>query len=196
VEAGCQGTLRVVITTAGRRAHSARSWLGSNAIHAAAPVLDRLSGYHPRRVLISGCEYREGLQAVRIAGGVAGNVVPDACEVTVNFRFAPDRSEADALQHVRDVFAGFELTVADSSPGALPGLDAPAARGFLAATGANPVAKYGWTDVSRFAALGIPAINFGPGDPNLAHTREEHVQVQRIAACTELLRRFLLSPAQ
>jgi succinyl-diaminopimelate desuccinylase len=196
VEAGCQGTLRVVITTAGRRAHSARSWLGRNAIHATAPVLDRLSGYRPRRVVIDGCEYREGLQAVRIAGGVAGNVVPDVCEVTVNFRFAPDRSEAEALQYVREVFAGFELTVTDSSPGALPGLDAPAARGFLAATGVSPVAKYGWTDVSRFAALGIPAINFGPGDPNLAHTREEHVRVERIRACTDLLRRFLVSPAQ
>jgi len=191
VEAGCQGTLRVEITTRGRRAHSARSWLGDNAVHAAAPVLDRLTGYRARQVDIDGCRYREGLQAVRIAGGVAGNVVPDVCVVTVNFRFAPDRDVAAAQQHVREVFDGFELAVTDSAPGALPGLAAPAAREFLAATGAQPAAKYGWTDVSRFAALGIPALNFGPGDPNLAHTREEHVDTRQITAATDLLRRFL-----
>ena len=191
VEAGCQGTLRVEITTRGRRAHSARSWLGDNAVHAAAPVLDRLTGYRARQVDIDGCRYREGLQAVRIAGGVAGNVVPDVCVVTVNFRFAPDRDVAAAQQHVREVFDGFELAVTDSAPGALPGLAAPAAREFLAATGAQPTAKYGWTDVSRFAALGIPALNFGPGDPNLAHTREEHVDTRQITAATDLLRRFL-----
>jgi succinyl-diaminopimelate desuccinylase len=196
VEAGCQGTLRAVIGTTGRRAHSARSWLGDNAIHAAAEVLMRLGAYQPRRVAIDGCEYREGLQAVRIAGGVAGNVVPDSCEVTVNFRFAPDRTVAAAVDHVREVFAGFEVRVTDSAAGALPGLDAPAARDFLTSTGAVPVAKYGWTDVSRFAALGIPAINFGPGDPNLAHTREEHVDPVNITRCTALLRRFLIADEQ
>jgi succinyl-diaminopimelate desuccinylase len=193
VEAGCQGTLRVAVRTAGRRAHSARSWLGDNAIHAAGDVLARLAGYRPRGVAIDGCTYREGLQAVGICGGVAGNVVPDACEVSVNFRFAPDRSLPDAQQHVREVFDGFELEFTDGASGALPGLDAQAARQFLAITGAAPVAKYGWTDVSRFAALGIPAVNFGPGDPNLAHTREEHVHTDQITACTELLRRYLTS---
>jgi succinyl-diaminopimelate desuccinylase len=196
VEAGCQGTLRAVVTTTGRRAHSARSWLGDNAIHAAGEVLDRLRAYRPREVDIDGCVYREGLQAVRIAGGVAGNVVPDECAVTVNFRFAPDRSVATAAEHVREVFDGLPVEITDSAPGALPGLDAPAARAFLAATGATPVAKYGWTDVSRFAALGIPAINFGPGDPNLAHTRDEHVYIARITRCTGLLRRYLTGRAE
>jgi succinyl-diaminopimelate desuccinylase len=191
VEAGCQGTLRAEIRTPGRRAHSARSWLGDNAIHAAAPVLERLRHHRPREVDIDGCVYREGLQAVRIAGGVAGNVVPDECVVTVNFRFAPDRDATAAAEHVREVFAGYATTVVDLSPGALPGLGAPAAEEFLAATGAAPSAKYGWTDVSRFAALGIPALNFGPGDPNLAHTRDEHVEVDRIVEATDLLRRFL-----
>ena len=191
VEAGCQGTLRVEITTRGRRAHSARSWLGDNAVHAAAPVLDRLTGYRDRQVDIDGCRYREGLQAVRIAGGVAGNVVPDVCVVTVNFRFAPDRDVAAAQQHVRQVFDGFELAVTDSAPGALPGLAAPAAREFLAATGAQPAAKYGWTDVSRFAALGIPALNYGPGDPNLAHTREESVPVAAVTDACDVLRTYL-----
>ncbi|MGH4014079.1 MAG: succinyl-diaminopimelate desuccinylase [Pseudonocardiaceae bacterium] len=191
VEAGCQGTLRATVRTAGRRAHSARSWLGDNAIHAAAQVLARLSVYQPRTVQLDGCSYREGMQAVGISGGVAGNVVPDACAVAVNFRFAPDRSLADAQAHVHRVFDGFELEFTDGAPGALPGLEAPAAQQFLAVSGAEPVAKYGWTDVSRFAALGIPALNYGPGDPNLAHTREEHVHTDRIIACTEVLRSYL-----
>lgn len=191
LEAGCQGTLRVEVRTTGRRAHSARSWLGDNAIHRAGEIVDRLAGYAPRDVDIDGCVYREGLQAVRIAGGVAGNVVPDECVVTVNFRFAPDRSADEAVRHVRDVFDGFEVTVTDLSPGALPGLSAPAAAEFVAASGATPRAKYGWTDVSRFAALGIPAVNYGPGDPNLAHTREEHVAEAAIDACAAVLRRYL-----
>ncbi len=195
VEAGCQGTMRVEVRTAGRRAHSARSWLGDNAVHRAAGVLDRLVAYDARRVTIDGCEYREGLQAVGITGGVAGNIVPDECVVTVNFRFAPDRTLDDAERHVREVFAGLDagtaLTVTDASPGALPGLAAPAAREFLAATGTVPRAKYGWTDVSRLAARGVPALNYGPGDPNLAHTREEHVAVEQITRCAEVLRRFL-----
>lgn len=191
VEAGCQGTLRAEVTMRGHRAHSARSWLGDNAIHAATPVLERLTAYRARDVEIDGCVYREGLQAVRITGGVAGNVVPDECVVTVNFRFAPDRDVVAAERHVREVFDGFDLVVTDLSAGALPGLTAPAARGFVEATGAVPSAKYGWTDVSRFAALGIPALNYGPGDPNLAHQREEHVDTRQITDAVAALRRFL-----
>jgi succinyl-diaminopimelate desuccinylase len=193
VEAGCQGTLRGAVQVTGRRAHSARWWLGDNAIHAAGTVLARLADYRPRSVEIDGCTYREGLQAVGIRGGVAGNVVPDVCEVQVNFRFAPDRSLAGAQQHVREVLDGFDVEITDGAAGALPGLDAPVARDFLATIGMAPVAKYGWTDVSRFAALGIPALNYGPGDPDQAHTREEHVQIDHITACTSALRRYLTS---
>ncbi len=191
VEGGCQGTMRAAVTLSGRRAHSARSWLGDNAIHRAAPVLDRLAAYSPRSVDIDGCVYREGLNAVRIDGGVAGNIVPDTCTVTVNFRFAPDRSEAQAADHVRQVFDGYDVDVVDSAPGALPGLAAPAAQAFLAAAGGEPTAKFGWTDVSRFAALGIPAVNYGPGDPNLAHTRDEHVQIAPIGDCERVLAAYL-----
>jgi succinyl-diaminopimelate desuccinylase len=191
VEAGCQGTLRVRVDVSGRRAHSARSWLGVNAIHAAAPVLQRLAEHVAREVDIDGCVYREGLQAVAIDGGVAGNVVPDACSVTVNFRFAPDRSEEQALAYVREVLSGYDTVLLDSAPGALPGLGEPAAQHFVTAVGATPVAKYGWTDVARFAALGIPALNYGPGDPNLAHTREEHVDVRQITRAADALRSYL-----
>jgi succinyl-diaminopimelate desuccinylase len=191
VEAGCQGTQRMIVSSTGRRAHSARSWLGANAIHAAGDLLRRLQEYRPRTVMIDGCEYREGLNAVRIAGGVAGNVIPDECQIEVNYRFAPDRSEAAAAGHVREVFDGYALAVTDSAPGALPGLDAPAARDFLTVVGEPARAKLGWTDVSRFAALGIPALNYGPGDPNLAHTREEHVEIAKIRAGADVLRRWL-----
>ncbi|WP_030236419.1 succinyl-diaminopimelate desuccinylase [Streptomyces sp. NRRL S-350] len=191
VEGGCQGTLRAQVRLTGVRAHAARSWLGDNAIHHAAEVLTRLADYRPRRVEIDGLEYREGLNAVRIDGGVAGNVIPDECVVTVNFRYAPDRSEAEAEKHVREVFDGFELTVTDFAAGALPGLAQPAAQAFLAATGGQARAKFGWTDVARFSALGVPAVNYGPGDPNLAHKREEHCSLSAIAETEERLRTWL-----
>ncbi len=191
VEAGCQGTLRFLVVVTGRRAHTARGWLGDNAIHGAGELLRRLAGYTGRHVDIDGLTYREGLNAVRIEGGVAGNVVPDRCTVTVNFRFAPDRSEAAAFSHVQDLLAPYECVLIDSAPGALPGLTAPAAADFVAATRREPVAKYGWTDVARFVALGIPAVNFGPGDPNLAHTREEYVDTPRIGECERVLRAWL-----
>ncbi|MGA9357663.1 MAG: succinyl-diaminopimelate desuccinylase [Mycobacterium sp.] len=193
IEAGCQGTLRVVVSAAGTRAHSARSWLGDNAIHKLGAVLDRLAAYQARRVDIDGCEYREGLSAVRIDGGVAGNVIPDAASVTVNFRFAPDRSVDAALAHVHEVLDGLDVAIelTDSAAGALPGLSQPAAKALVEAAGGQVRAKYGWTDVSRFAALGIPAVNFGPGDPNLAHRRDERVAVAAITAAVDMLRQYL-----
>ncbi|GAA2131288.1 succinyl-diaminopimelate desuccinylase [Kitasatospora kazusensis] len=191
VEGGCQGTMRAQIALTGTRAHAARSWLGDNAIHHAAELLGRLASYEPRRVEIDGLEYREGLNAVKIEGGVAGNVIPDECVVTVNFRFAPDRSEAEAEDHLREVFAGYRVLVTDSAPGALPGLAQPAAQAFLAATGGRARAKFGWTDVARFSALGVPAVNYGPGDPNLAHKREEHCSLSAIAEVEDRLRAWL-----
>jgi succinyl-diaminopimelate desuccinylase len=191
VEAGCQGTMRVDVTTRGERAHSARSWRGDNAIHHAAGVLARLQQYDARRPVIDGLEYHEGLNAVFIAGGVAGNVVPDECVVTVNFRFAPDRSEADAEAFVRDFFEGYEVTVTDSAPGALPGLGVPAAKAFVDAVGGTAGPKFGWTDVARFSALCVPAVNYGPGDPMLAHKQEEHVPFEHIERCEARLRAWL-----
>ena len=193
VEAGCQGTLRVTVTATGKRAHAARSWRGTNAIHAAGKIMNILAGYEARTVTIDGCEYREGLNAVRIRGGVAGNVIPDECVVEVNHRFAPDRSEAQAADHVRELFPEFTVEVVDSAPAAMPGLDAAPAREFLAAIGEPPRAKLGWTDVARFAALGVPALNFGPGDPNLAHARDEHVEISKIESGAAALRRWLES---
>jgi len=192
VEGGCQGTMRAEIVLTGRRAHSARSWLGVNAVHLAAPVLQRLADYQAREVPVDGLTYREGLSAVRIDGGVAGNVVPDRCTVTVNYRFAPDRDEAGAEAHLRSVFDGFSLAVVDSAPAARPGLDQPLVRQAVAVLGGGRVAaKLGWTDVARFAALGIPALNFSPGDPNLAHRVDESVELAAIERCEQALLAFL-----
>ena len=191
VEGGCNGTMRVGVTVRGRAAHSARSWLGVNAIHEAGEVLARLRAYEPGEVEVEGLVYREGLNAVFVDGGIAGNVVPDRCTVTVNYRFAPSRTEAEAEAHLRELFAPYEVAVLDSSAGARPGLTQPAAAAFLAAIGGEPRPKYGWTDVARFSALGVPAVNFGPGDPSLSHTDDEHVPVGQLVECEERMRAWL-----
>ena len=191
IDGGCQGTLRAIVSVPGVRAHSARSWLGSNAIHSAAAVLGTLAHYEAREVDVDGLLYREGLNAVAITGGIAGNVIPDLCEITVNYRFAPDRSEAEAFEHVRTLFSGYDVRLTDSAPGARPGLDAPLAAAMVAATGEPARAKLGWTDVALFGGLGIPAVNFGPGDPNLAHKIDESVDLEIIGATEAALVRFL-----
>lgn len=191
VEGGCNGNLRALVRTHGIRAHSARAWIGENAIHKAAPILARLSTYVPRTVLVDGLEYREGMNAVRISGGVAGNVIPDLCEVEVNYRFAPSRDAAQAEAHVRGIFEGFDVDVVDIAAGARPGLDAPLAQEFVAAVGSVPKPKYGWTDVARFSAMGVPAVNYGPGDPHLAHHDEERVPLAQIDAVERGLRAWL-----
>ena len=191
IEAGCQGSMRVNVTTRGKRAHSARSWVGDNAIHHSAQVLQTLIDYQPRTVDIDGLGYREGLSAVRVSGGIAGNVIPDECVVTVNYRYAPDRSPAEAEAHVRELFAAYEVEVTDNAPPALPGLDRPAAKAFVAAVGVEPRPKFGWTDVARFSAIGVPAVNFGPGDPLLAHTSAEHVPVAHLRSTLAALTTWL-----
>ncbi|QTX04260.1 succinyl-diaminopimelate desuccinylase [Agromyces archimandritae] len=192
VEGGCNGTLRVVLTARGRRAHSARAWMGENAIHALAPALERLAAYEPATIEVDGLAYREGLNAVAIGGGVAGNVIPDLATLTVNYRFAPDKTAAEAEARMRELFPEYELVVDDASEGARPGLDAPIAQEFLRAVDAVARPKYGWTDVARFSALGIPAVNFGPGDPSLAHADDERVPSAQIEHCERALRAWLI----
>ncbi len=191
VEGGCNGTMRAEITTRGVKAHSARAWMGKNAVHAAADVLEALNTYETQEVEVDGLVYRESLNAVLISGGIATNVIPDECVITINYRFAPSKSGADAETHLREVFAGHELKVVDVAEGARPGLDRPAAQAFLAASGVEARPKYGWTDVARFSALGVPAVNYGPGDPNKAHADDENCPIDQIYACEEGLRAWL-----
>lgn len=195
VEGGCNGTLRIELRARGRRAHSARSWVGENAIHKLAPALERLAAYEAETVRVDGLDYREGLSAVLVHGGVAGNVIPDEAVLTLNYRFAPSRSVEQATAHVRELFPEYELTVTDASDGARPGLDDPLAQEFVRAVGGEARPKYGWTDVARFSALGIPAVNFGPGDPLLAHADDERVDCDEIVACEQALRSWLTGAA-
>ncbi|WP_445153814.1 succinyl-diaminopimelate desuccinylase [Arthrobacter sp. Hor0625] len=191
VEGGCNGTIRFEATTLGEAAHSARAWMGSNAIHAAAPILARLAAYEPQTVTVDGLDYRESLNAVRVHGGTAGNVIPDRCVVEINYRFAPDKSMEQAEAHVRALLEGFDLVRTDGANGARPGLNHPAAASFVAAVGAEPKPKYGWTDVARFSELGVPAVNFGPGDALLAHKDDEHVDADAVRDCLRALRTWL-----
>ena len=191
VEGGCNGTSRFEATTVGESAHSARAWMGSNAIHAAAPILSRLAEYQPQTVTVDGLDYRESLNAVKIKGGTAGNVIPDRCVVEINYRFAPDKTPDQAEAHVRELLAGFDVVRTDAAAGARPGLNHPAAASFVAAVGAEPKPKYGWTDVARFSELGVPAVNFGPGDALLAHKDNEHGHADAIRACLAALRNWL-----
>ena len=200
VEAGCQGTMRAVVSVAGRRAHTARPWMGVNAVHRLAPVLVALGHYEPRRVVLDGCEYTEQLQAVAIEGGVAGNVVPDAATVTINYRFAPLGDVEAAEQRLRDLLgaeldrsAGDGLEIVDAASGAPPALDHPLLKSLVAASGAPPRAKVGWTDVATFAEIGVPATNFGPGDPLLAHTPDEHVSRGELERARDVLAALLLT---
>ena len=201
IEAGCQGTLRAVLTVNGTRAHTARAWMGRNAIHRLAPVLDRIAAWPARRPVIDGCEFHEGMQAVKIEGGVAGNVVPDRSAVTINHRFAPDRSIEEATATVRSVIgldvldddATFE--VVDAAGGALPSLHHPLLASLAASVAEPPRAKLGWTDVSFFAAHGIPAVNFGPGDPTIAHTAGEFVHRSEIERVHTRLRALVMDPS-
>mgnify|MGYP000850015946 FL=1 len=191
VEGGCQGTIRIRITAEGRAAHSARAWMGDNAIHGLADVLARLAAHEPKRIEVDGLEYREGLNAVRIGGGVAGNIIPPEAWVEINYRFAPDKSLDEALGYLREVFDGYRFEVTDLSPAARPGLDRPLAQEFVNAVGGEALPKYGWTDVSRFSALGIPAVNYGPGDSSLAHRDDERCPAEHLRICADGLRRWL-----
>ncbi|NLE98896.1 MAG: succinyl-diaminopimelate desuccinylase [Propionibacterium sp.] len=191
IEGGCQGTLRLGFELKGVAAHSARSWMGHNAIHDLATLLGVLTRYEPREIEVEGLVFREGLNAVGISGGVAGNVIPPSARLAVNYRFAPDKTADEAVEYMREVFRGFDFEIEDKSPAARPGLDRPLAQEFVAAVGEIARPKFGWTDVARFSELGIPAVNYGPGDPMLAHRADERCPVDHLDRCADGLRAWL-----
>lgn len=213
IEGGCNGTMRFDVITHGVAAHSARAWMGSNAIHKAAEILDRLAAYEPKDVTVDGLVYREGVNATLISGGKGTNVIPDECRVHVNYRFAPDKTlaEAKALMIGADagaelgngehaatggMFEGFGIEMKDESPSARPGMDSPLAASLARLvkerTGREPLAKLGWTDVARFAILGIPAVNLGAGSPLLAHKHDEQLPESDLALMADILERWLV----
>ena len=192
LEAGCQGTVHVRATFTGKRAHTARPWMGTNAIHRAAPVLARCAGYEAETVTVDGLDYREALQVVRVRGGIANNVVPDVCEFVVNRRIAPSRTVEVAVTELYELLGDADtLEVVSASPPAPPNLTHPLVQELIGAGGLSVRPKLGWTDVARFAAHGIAACNYGPGDPELAHTAEELVELGDLTRCADVLRAFL-----
>lgn len=191
IEGGCNGTIRVEVSATGKKAHSARPWMGENAIHKLAPALEKLSSYQPQTLTVDGLDYRESLNAVLATAGIATNVIPDLATLTVNYRFAPSRSGEEAEALMREFFEGFDVKVTDLAIGARPGLNTPQAQAFIASLGTEVKPKYGWTDVARFSSLGIPAVNYGPGDPSLAHADNENVPVGHLFDCEAGLRRWL-----
>jgi succinyl-diaminopimelate desuccinylase len=193
VEGGCNGTLRAELVFSGKKAHSARPWMGENAIHKLGSALEILSNYKFLEVEVDGLSYKESLSAVLIDGGIATNVIPDQATLTVNYRFAPSKSEKEAADYVKSLFVDCDVTIIDSAPGARPGLQSEEAKAFVAAIGTSVNPKYGWTDVARFSELGIPAVNYGPGDPNKAHADDESLPASQIYACESGLRNFLTS---
>jgi succinyl-diaminopimelate desuccinylase len=193
VEGGCNGTLRAELVFSGKKAHSARPWMGENAIHKLASALEILANYKALEVDVDGLVYKESLSAVLIDGGIATNVIPDKATLTVNYRFAPSKSELEAGNYLKSLFTDCDVTIVDSAPGARPGLQSLEAKAFVAAVGTSVNPKYGWTDVARFSELGIPAVNYGPGDPNKAHADDESLPTSQIYACESGLRNFLTS---
>ena len=195
IEAGCQGSLRVNLRTHGVAAHTARAWMGHNAIHDMAGALRILHEYQSQQIRVDGLVYREGLNAVSISGGIATNVIPDRCDMMVNYRFAPDKTLEEAEQVLREVFSGYDMDIRDAAPPAPPGLTSPLMASFVHQVG-RVEPKYGWTDVARFHQLGIPALNFGPGDPNLAHSDHEYVYLDDVIACRDQLLQWIAVPSE
>ena len=191
LEGGCNGTIRIEISTKGQKAHSARPWMGSNAIHSMAGVLQKLTSYQPAEIEVDGLVYKESLNAVGIAGGVANNVIPDWSTLTVNYRFAPDKTSAEAIALLENYFEGMSFIVTDQASAARPGLEMPEVQEFIQVLGTQPRAKYGWTDVARFSEMGIPAVNFGPGNPSKAHADDESVPVGHLQDCYESITSWL-----
>jgi succinyl-diaminopimelate desuccinylase len=175
--------------------------MGVNAVHRLGGVLARVSGYEARHPLIDGCQYREALQAVQVSGGVAANVVPDQASVLLNHRFAPDRDPAAAeasmrsfLEPLLDSSMSDRIEIVEAQPGAAPSLTHPVLAALLKITGETPRAKLGWTDVAFFAERGIPAVNFGPGDPELAHRSDERVTRSELEKAYSSLRDLIYGP--
>lgn len=199
VEGGCNGFVTVAVHTRGVASHSARPWRGHNAIHDVTVVIDAITTAAASlpTVDVDGLPYRQSLNAVGISGGIADNVIPDHASVLVNLRFAPRWSTTRAVQFLtEEVFAGMEVEVVDVAEGARPGLDVPAAADFVESVGLPVQPKLGWTDVARFSALGIPAVNFGPGESIYAHAEDERCAIAQLHDAERLLSTWLVSPSE
>jgi succinyl-diaminopimelate desuccinylase len=178
LEAGCQGSINADVTFTGEPAHSARPWLGDNAITKAGEFLTFMRGLEPELHVVNGLEFKEVMSVTTAQGGVARNVIPAGFVMNVNYRFAPDRNPESAVERLLEVCAGGDrVEITDVAPAGSVNVDHPLFRSLIENSGAAVFGKQGWTDVAQLSAVGIPAINFGPGEPSLAHKPGESVRI-------------------
>jgi succinyl-diaminopimelate desuccinylase len=192
VHAGCLGSMNARLRFRGTSGHSARPWLAENAIERAVEGLAPIVSHERREVVVGGLTFWEVMSVTRLEAGIADNVIPDTAVAHLNFRYAPDRTAAEAEEHVRALVPnGAELEILGDAPPGAVATDSPLVTALLeaGATGIEP--KQAWTNVADFTAIGIDAVNFGPGHPALAHRRDEHVRIDALVHAYETLRRFL-----
>jgi succinyl-diaminopimelate desuccinylase len=190
LQLGCLGNITARVAFEGKSAHSARPWLGVNAIALAFDGLKDVLALEPLDVDVDGLVFREVLSVTQIHGGIAANVIPGRCEATLNFRYAPTRTMPEAEARIREL-VGRELEVLDHAPGAHVALGSPLVQSLRDTGGFEVLPKQAWTNVADFAARGLDAVNLGPGTTRLAHTVEERVEVAELARTFDALQRFL-----
>jgi succinyl-diaminopimelate desuccinylase len=191
IHAGCLGNVNATWTFHGRSGHSARPWLADNAIHRAAEGIRAVAQVEPIPHDFDGLRFTEVVSVTRIAGGIAGNVIPGQAVATVNYRYAPGRSATDAEAWLRELCEPYgTLVIEGNAPSAPVAVGNPLVQRLIATGDLAVEAKQAWTPVAEFAAAGVDAVNFGPGDPAQAHAREEHVRIDALVRCYETIEAF------
>jgi succinyl-diaminopimelate desuccinylase len=190
LHAGCLGNVNATWTFHGRSGHSARPWDADNAIHAAARGIAALAAHEREPHPFDGLTFYEVASVTRIHGGIAGNVVPDHVDCHVNYRFAPGRTPAEAAARLRELCRGGELRIDSLAPSGPVATANPRVRTLVAAGGLRVAPKQAWTPVAEFGRAGLDAVNFGPGDPEQAHRRDESVQVGALVRSYRVLEAF------
>ena len=192
IELGCLGTLNANIKLKGIAAHSARPWVGENPIYKIGDISKKVSDNEITLLDIEGLEFKQVLSITKVSSGIANNVIPDEAMLNINFRFSPEMTNDDAQNFINNMFSEFgEIEITSSSEGAMPNIENSNIKNFISSTGLSPNPKQAWTDIARFYSHGIASVNFGPGDPLLAHTADEHVSKKQLLESYELLMNFL-----
>ena len=192
VQVGCVGSLHATLSFHGQAAHSARPWQGKNAIHAAGSLLAELEARSRHEVVVNGHTFFEVMSVTLAKGGRARNVVPEAFELNLNYRFAPGKSLEEAQNDVTRLVAGrCEIAFINLAPSGRVAVGNPHLDRLVRLSGRPAEAKQAWTDVARFSELGVDAVNYGPGETAQAHQRDESASASALDRCAQVLRKLL-----